>query len=294
MVAPEVSFLGEPSFGDCSAAWLANSQGASSQRRLHKSTFIGVDGADDTRAASAPPASIEAMLLEAMNDFDDPALELVYTHSCKVVSSSLATSIGWQTIGIYDTEVAVDESLSESPSGGLYSSELPGSPPPRATATCSTVICSRIAPPHCTQMTSIDRSARITPSITTIATAAVLEPSQALEPPSGGFKRSASPGSSLPAAAAVHCINSCSRIVPQSAEPVQTLSAVFPTATAECLVVSTSTADSVSVPQSARSTPSPWMSWSRSFPGSSVRAAPGVEDQFTPGDRPSTGRLRYS
>ena len=36
------------------------------------------------------------------------------------------------------------------------------------------------------------------------------------------------------------------------------------------------------------------MSWSRSFSGSSVRAAPGVEDQFTPGDRPSTGRLRYS
>ena len=36
------------------------------------------------------------------------------------------------------------------------------------------------------------------------------------------------------------------------------------------------------------------VSWSRSFPGSSVRAAPGAEDMLTPGDRLSTGRLRHS
>ena len=36
------------------------------------------------------------------------------------------------------------------------------------------------------------------------------------------------------------------------------------------------------------------LSWSRSFPGSSVRAAPGAEDMLTPGDRLSTGCLRHS
>ena len=36
------------------------------------------------------------------------------------------------------------------------------------------------------------------------------------------------------------------------------------------------------------------LSWSRSFPGSSVRAAPGAEDWLTPGYRLSPGSLRHS
>ena len=93
MVAPEVSLQGQPTSDDCGAAWLIQAQDALPQKQILQVTTIkglGTDAAADRRAESS---AMDALLLEALADFDDPPPGVVHYPARIATSVSSPTTM---------------------------------------------------------------------------------------------------------------------------------------------------------------------------------------------------------
>ena len=69
--------MGEPSGSNCGATWLKQSQGAYSQRRLQQDIITKDSRAGHADAARTNSLDIGAMLLDALDSFDDSPQEIV-------------------------------------------------------------------------------------------------------------------------------------------------------------------------------------------------------------------------